>query len=724
MTIQALYEQLQSASTTIYDYLLVSNSTEVWLEKKGGFCLFQLFKKIAGSSYAIEASSQKIIDIVVEKHDTDSIDSLEAINLSKICLTTKQIVAHVLEKRAPSTSPLQSIKKKLASLEIAFLIQAAAKENISPFLCACKHGLFFHALMFINDSTDLKTAEKYYAFLLDAAYQKNDHHLCFRLIELGANPGAIKTPIILLAAAIDEKALTAASLLINSKLDLDQPINDQGERVIHQACKQGLEGVVRALCEKKADINIQDREGNTPLHAASAMIDIEIALFLIKQGANCVTTNRKGIVPFSLPSLYSEPGLQERVKIFYATLFEEIPFAREKIPLNGLTNFISSCHNSPRNLIRNTIKTSPFEVPLLLQDEPLARALTREFSEKEFTFSLEKLRRKYPGTGMDLIEFGHLSLSLDHLNYQLPEIEIREPSEPIEICELLSLFDKITFEEKTSPYFLDPLSLQADIGHRSSLQLRELIKKITHRINNRIHFLGTPREATVAIETFYKTIENSFKTITLFFLQTPHDTHKAHLLVSFFAELLRTADLCGGRYFLTAVLEHNKICKGFSPSFEEEILLSLSEYRRLLLASCIDQEDKDNANKYGYILRNLGKELGIPEASIMASYIDQYGWVDKQQIKNRFFELYTPKNIQKEWIEPLLKDNEKLRSNFIDWIKNHIPTSWKKEIIEDRKHVYLATEVFDMSRGEIKPSAISYMLTNMNQPVFSSLFTI
>src|SRR5205085_10811041 len=112
--------------------------------------------------------------------------------------------------------------------------------------------------------------------------------------------------------------------------------------------------------------------------------------------------------------------------------------------------------------------------------------------------------------------------------------------------------------------------------------LKALVSQVIDRVEKRIEFMGTPRKGTIAIDKFYEIIENSLKSIITFFQQAPEIDTTALLLVSFFSELLRSANECAGRYFLTAVMEYNKICKGVVSTFEEEILLSLAEYRKLL----------------------------------------------------------------------------------------------------------------------------------------------
>src|SRR5207302_1977453 len=114
---------------------------------------------------------------------------------------------------------------------------------------------------------------------------------------------------------------------------------------LHLACKEGLQEVVRILCIKGACCNAQDTQGNTALHAACAAFQIDIALFLTNHSADVSIACHKGLSAFFLPSQCTAANQQEMVKLFYMTLFKDIPFARDKIPSTSFTSFITACHS-------------------------------------------------------------------------------------------------------------------------------------------------------------------------------------------------------------------------------------------------------------------------------------------------------------------------------------------------------------------------------------------
>src|SRR5438034_11605397 len=57
--------------------------------------------------------------------------------------------------------------------------------------------------------------------------------------------------------------------------------------------------VVRALLQKKADVNVPQTDGTTALHWAARLDDLETAELLIRAGANVKAENRYRVTPLS-----------------------------------------------------------------------------------------------------------------------------------------------------------------------------------------------------------------------------------------------------------------------------------------------------------------------------------------------------------------------------------------------------------------------------------------
>src|SRR5579863_111987 len=63
------------------------------------------------------------------------------------------------------------------------------------------------------------------------------------------------------------------------------------------AAKNGDKVALRALLQKKVDVNAADADGSTALHWASYRDDVESADLLIRAGAKVNTANDLGVTP-------------------------------------------------------------------------------------------------------------------------------------------------------------------------------------------------------------------------------------------------------------------------------------------------------------------------------------------------------------------------------------------------------------------------------------------
>ena len=91
------------------------------------------------------------------------------------------------------------------------------------------------------------------------------------------------------------KLLTTAVVVLGSAVGLGAA----GPPVV-DAVKSGNVEAVRALVQKRADVNIAEADGMTALHWAARNNDIESARLLVRAGANAKATTRYGFTPLAL----------------------------------------------------------------------------------------------------------------------------------------------------------------------------------------------------------------------------------------------------------------------------------------------------------------------------------------------------------------------------------------------------------------------------------------
>src|SRR5262245_43817071 len=67
-----------------------------------------------------------------------------------------------------------------------------------------------------------------------------------------------------------------------------------------EAVKQGHAQAVRALLQKRVDVNRAEADGSTALHWAARRNDVDTAARLIRAGADVKVANRFGVTPLTL----------------------------------------------------------------------------------------------------------------------------------------------------------------------------------------------------------------------------------------------------------------------------------------------------------------------------------------------------------------------------------------------------------------------------------------
>uniref|UniRef100_A0A6B2LR46 Uncharacterized protein n=1 Tax=Arcella intermedia TaxID=1963864 RepID=A0A6B2LR46_9EUKA len=74
------------------------------------------------------------------------------------------------------------------------------------------------------------------------------------------------------------------SILLNSKADVNIP-DEKGESPIFVSCYTGREDVAMLLLESKADLNIQNKESQSPLELAALLYQGPLVELFLNHGA-------------------------------------------------------------------------------------------------------------------------------------------------------------------------------------------------------------------------------------------------------------------------------------------------------------------------------------------------------------------------------------------------------------------------------------------------------
>lgn len=85
-----------------------------------------------------------------------------------------------------------------------------------------------------------------------------------------------------------------------------------GMTALHKACLENYLPIVSALVSKDADVNIQDNEWWTPLHAAASGGNWRICNMLFSHGADPLAVNAEGDLPFDLVNDLKVEGVIKR----------------------------------------------------------------------------------------------------------------------------------------------------------------------------------------------------------------------------------------------------------------------------------------------------------------------------------------------------------------------------------------------------------------------------
>lgn len=748
---EQFYEKNLAQVQDLSKHYLVCNQSGVALESKGSIALGRAYSSFWGTSYDVQHSAKKIVakakDTLLKISSATTPIPEEKIAktcvaASRTCLAIEQIVKNATAKKAASEE-LKRLEKELQDVGHAFLQQAAQSLKVTRLRIACQSNMMVVALFLIDQGEKVEEAVGSYTQLLPLAYSKEKFELCRKLIGLGADPKeAFKEKskeyaTHLLFDAVKTRQSDVAIKLLDAGASVSVTDPNNGEEPLHIAAKEGLQPVIDVLLTKGANINALDRHRNTPLHTACRTLQVDIALHLVKKGADVSLLNKDGFSAFCLPSNLPEQDQKEKICDFYAKLFQSYRLTREQIE-----NF-DFLRNSP----------NPLEVALLFQDEKLAKSYAADLSQQEFFAILTDLKKKYPKSTLDLIELCHLEVANDHYQQEVPNLALREPSRPVAVDELYNLFATLNFSDSRDPNYFDRQKVLINGRAASQKELKELLTKFVARLNGKADLMGG--------KPSWDLIELCVKNCLIFLLDKEKTVENLRNKVDLLLALiqLQVGEHCAGEYVTIAQRQYRKICKGYvPPTFEAEIYTLLAEHRERLLDQCVDPNNRHNLNDYNYLLNALGKTYAIPGHETCQNFLDPLGHADVAIAERRFKQLYSVISIQKDCLEAAFNNDLDLRTKFENWCYSHKPADWgvsllaeakrmkergaamgtirtylkdngvemrdgddnfEQAIEEVRKKVYRTREVYG-DKGKVSSLAVSRLLAALPKPVLRS----
>ncbi len=164
------------------------------------------------------------------------------------------------------------IRRLYESLGTALLICFAAmlagcSTNASPLHQAAAAGQIAQVMALVEKGADINKADKTRGTPLVASIRSDHAHVAKYLIERGAdvNTNTPSTPLYFAAAKQQEASVT---LLLEKGADINQQ-DRAGDTPLHGAVRGGSASIVSILIEAGAQVNVANKSGYTPLNLAA-----------------------------------------------------------------------------------------------------------------------------------------------------------------------------------------------------------------------------------------------------------------------------------------------------------------------------------------------------------------------------------------------------------------------------------------------------------------------
>lgn len=284
--------------------LIKKDEDSRWKKEKCNFMMVHKFK-IKSLSWAknenalINKTCSKKFE-VFQRNDYKSklrntlhVSKRKIIGIQRISITssinTKNINRSMLKKKTISLF-------KRPSLDLRSSIKKKRRKNFNK-ISILINKTFFNR----KNETNINYPKKSSIFLFEDNQNKdnliNNENIDINILEHPKSIDDIYFGLTLLIAKGKEYQFRKYFNKYEKIIDIDFPIYE-GNTLLMMSTKEGMAGITRFLCEKKADVNLKNDRGNTALHYAIGQKFYKIGDILTIFGAREDILNNKGLSPW------------------------------------------------------------------------------------------------------------------------------------------------------------------------------------------------------------------------------------------------------------------------------------------------------------------------------------------------------------------------------------------------------------------------------------------
>ena len=114
-----------------------------------------------------------------------------------------------------------------------------------------------------------------------------------------------------------QKGYTRGIELALSMRNFEDPVDAEGETILHEAAKYDQLEIVKKICESQNNLNLErrDKAGETPLHKAVRYGHDEVVDYLVYRGADIHAKTSEGSTSLHLAARYCRKKILEVIRL-------------------------------------------------------------------------------------------------------------------------------------------------------------------------------------------------------------------------------------------------------------------------------------------------------------------------------------------------------------------------------------------------------------------------